>query len=377
MSELLRNMVRRKTRTALTVFGIVIGVLALTVMGAMVEYFNTLLDAGERLSGTNVSIQPATRAADDQLTTVTMRRLRQVDGVAEVSNLLGTLLTEENVTVSFGPLDQVTGVDPSLVRQLEPGVTLRAGRWLDPGDTYHMVVGSRIAANKHLDVGSVFTWRKKDYEVVGIMATTNTIPDSTALMPFETLRKELKIPVGTVGAISVIPEPGVDPEMLATRINEEVPRVKAQSPREQINQVRQALATFNAIMVGSALIAVVVGGLSVANTMVMAVKERTREIGIKKAIGATNGDIIRELVAESGVMGIFGGLVGLGLAWALIGALNAAMAANAGNGAPVWTLTLRLAVGVLAFASVLGTLAGVLPAWGASRLDPVEALHAE
>src|SRR5687767_917524 len=64
--ELLRNMAR-KMRTGLTIVGIVIGVLALTVMGAMVEYFNVMLDAGERLSGTNVGVQPATRAADDRL----------------------------------------------------------------------------------------------------------------------------------------------------------------------------------------------------------------------------------------------------------------------------------------------------------------------
>jgi putative ABC transport system permease protein len=374
--ELLRNMARRRLRSALTILGIVIGVLALTVMGGMVEYFNVLLDAGERLGGTNVDVQPATRSADDQLTILTMRRLRQVDGVADVANVLTGLLTDENINVSFGPPDTVYGVEPHLARSMFPGTTLQSGRWLEAGDSYHVVLGSRIATNKGLAVGDVLTWRKKEYRVVGVMARTNTVPDGMAVIPFPVARKELKLPLDTVGGLSVVPAPGVDPEALAARINQEVPRVKARSPRQAIDEIRQALAVFNAIMLGGALIAVVVGGLSVINTMIMAVKERTREVGVRKAIGATDGDIIREFLGEATVMGVVGGLVGLWLGWALTTALNRFAAPGMG-GTEIWMITPRLMGFVLLFASVLGAVAGLIPAWTASRLNPVEALRAE
>lgn len=374
--ELLRNMTRRRLRSALTILGIVIGVLALTVMGAMVEYFNVMLDAAERLGGTNVDVQPATRAADDQLTILTMRRLRQVDGVADVANVLTGLLTDENINVSFGPPDTVYGVEPHLARSVFPGTPLQRGRWLEPGDSYHVVLGSRIAATKGLGVGDVLTWRKKEYRVVGVMARTNTIPDGMAVIPFAIVRKELKLPLDAVGGLSVVPAPGVDPEALAVRIGQEVPRIKARSPRQVIDEVRQSLAVFNAIMLGGALIAVLVGGLSVVNTMIMAVKERTREVGVRKAIGATDGDIIREFLGEAAVMGVVGGLVGLWLGWALTTALNRFAAAGMG-GASVWIITPRLIEFVLLFATTLGAVAGLIPAWTASRLNPVQALRAE
>ncbi len=72
-------------------------------------------------------------------------------------------------------------------------------------------------------------------------------------------------------------------------------------------------AIFNAIIIGVAAISLIVGGLSVINTMAMSVAERTREIGIKRAIGGSRGRIIRELVAEAGIIGLIGGLIGLGL----------------------------------------------------------------
>src|SRR5919197_633660 len=148
VSEILRNMLRRKTRTGLTAFGIAIGVFALTVMGAMSEYFDIVLDGAERLGTRNIQIQPATTSADDQLTSTTVQQLRRVDGVGDVFDLLGALLSEEGVATSLGPPDQVLGVEPRYVSDFYPGVRLRAGRWLEEGDGRVIVVGSKIAAKR-------------------------------------------------------------------------------------------------------------------------------------------------------------------------------------------------------------------------------------
>jgi len=106
----------------------------------------------------------------------------------------------------------------------------------------------------------------------------------------------------------------------------------------------------------------------------MSVAERTREIGIKRAIGGTRGRIIRELVIEAGVIGLIGGLFGLAL-----GALVVVLGNEAGrsSGTILFELTPGTAIFAVAFSTILGMVAGVIPAWSAARLDPVQALRYE
>ena len=139
-------------------------------------------------------------------------------------------------------------------------------------------------------------------------------------------------------------------------------------------QIGSATAIFNAIILGIAAISLSVGGLSVINTMAMSVAERTREIGIKRAIGASRFATVRELVVEAGVIGLIGGLLGL-----LLGAIVVMLANRAGasSGTILFDLTAGTAIFALVFASVLGMLAGLIPAWSAARLDPVQALRYE
>ena len=108
--------------------------------------------------------------------------------------------------------------------------------------------------------------------------------------------------------------------------------------------------------------------------MAMSVAERTREIGIKRAIGGPRARIIRELVAEAGLIGLIGGLFGLGL-----GALVVFLSNEVGraSGTVLFDLTPGTALFALAFSTILGMLAGVVSAWSAARLDPVSALRYE
>jgi putative ABC transport system permease protein len=107
--------------------------------------------------------------------------------------------------------------------------------------------------------------------------------------------------------------------------------------------------------------------------MLMAVSERVREIGLKKAIGAKTHHILREFMAESVVIGLIGGLVGYGLGVALTMVFNAML----GAGNELFLVTPSLTGLAIGFAVFLGAAAGVIPAWRASRMDPVAALRAQ
>ncbi len=131
---------------------------------------------------------------------------------------------------------------------------------------------------------------------------------------------------------------------------------------------------FNAIIIGVALISLIVGGLSVINTMAMSVAERTREIGIKRAIGGSRFRVVREIVAEAGFIGLLGGLIGLALGALVVVAANGA---GRSSGTILFDLTPGTAVFAIVFSTVLGAIAGIVPALHAARLDPVVALRYE
>jgi putative ABC transport system permease protein len=139
-------------------------------------------------------------------------------------------------------------------------------------------------------------------------------------------------------------------------------------------QIGSATSMLNSILIGIGLLSLVVGGLSVINTMAMSIAERTREIGIKRAIGGSRTRIVREFVTEAALIGFLGGIVGLAL-----GALVVTLANEAGrsSGTVLFQLTAGTAITAVLFATILGAVAGFVPALHAARLDPVSALRYE
>lgn len=373
MIEILRNMGRRKLRTGLTIFGIVVGIFAITVMGSMVEYFNLLIDNGREGASEAILVTPkgGIRAT---LSDADVRRIERVPGVQAAVPTVSTFFDGLG-TVSFGPPSQVYGVPPEQIPLLWSQDDLEAGRFPQRGDTYQVVIGTTIAKNEKLGLGSTLNWRDKDFQVIGLLKETQTAPDGWLIAPMDIVQKVIKRP-GLITQINVIPEDKSQAAALTARIKDQVENVNVQTLEEQLDQIEQGLGVFNAILLSSAVLAAIIGGLAVVNTMIMSVSERTPEIGLKKAIGATNGDIVGEFLLEAAVIGLLGGVIGFLLGWGMAGLLNL-LATSALGGAEIFKVTLRLAAIAIGFAVALGVGAGLLPAWGASRLDPVIALREE
>jgi putative ABC transport system permease protein len=372
--EALRNISRRKVRSGLTIFGIIIGVFAITVMGSLSEYLNQQIDGAIRIAGSTIGVRQDRDDPTRRITTSTVNRLNRVDGVQTVIRTLQDPL--DAISISFGPPLTVFGIAPENVRHFLRGVGLAEGRWLERGDAYQAVIGSKVATAKKVSLGGTLEWRKKQYTVVGLLENTEAFPDQGVIISFDTVRKEMRLPESVVGRVSVVPVSDDVAETVVERINEQVPGVVAQSPERQIAEIRQGMLILNAIMLSGAVIAGIVGGLSVVNTMVMAVRERTREIGLKKAIGASDTAIVGEYLTEATAMGIVGGIAGIILGIAMAEALNAVFYEQL-SGAPLFTVTPRLLTIAMGFAIGLGGLDGLYPAWAAARLDPVEALRTE
>jgi putative ABC transport system permease protein len=177
-----------------------------------------------------------------------------------------------------------------------------------------------------------------------------------------------------VSGLTIYPRDGADPEAVAAAIKAADPDLETMTAADFDRQIGSATSILNSILVGIALISLAVGGLSVINTMAMSVAERTREIGIKRAIGGGRLRIVRELVTESALIGFLGGAVGLALGAALVVIANEAGRAS---GTVLFQLTPGTALTAVGFSTVLGALAGFVPALHAARLDPVAALRYE
>jgi ABC-type antimicrobial peptide transport system permease subunit len=147
-------------------------------------------------------------------------------------------------------------------------------------------------------------------------------------------------------------------------------------------EIKQQLAVFNilgAVLGGIGGIALVVAAVGVANTMIMSILERTREIGVMRAVGARRGTVSRLFTFEASLLGFLGGAVGLGVGYVLIlianPLINDQLKSNAIASRNIVALPLWLILGVLGITTLIGLLAGLYPARRAARLDPVEALH--
>lgn len=389
--RLLRQFARRKLRTALTILGITIGIWALVVFSSMANKINALVEGGSQYFAGKVLVFDAS-SLGVAIGTAPMKRevadqIGELAGVAAAAPQVQLVYDPQGGDV-FGGGDTLFGTLAGADKGLE-AFPLRAiqGRLLTLADegANVVVLGSDLARKEHRSIGDTLKIRGVEFEVVGILEPTLTAPDTTAFMPLEASQQlfhtSLPAPIKEaiaadelINQVVVYPEKGVGESDLAARIEASVDNVSTITGAEFDAQIGSATAIFNAIIIGVAIISLVVGGLSVINTMAMSVAERTREIGIKRAIGGSRGRIIRELVVEAAVIGFIGGLIGLGL-----GALVVVIGNEVGrdSGTVLFDLTPGTAIFAVAFSTILGILAGIIPAWSAARLDPVEALRYE
>ncbi|GBE57516.1 macrolide export ATP-binding/permease protein MacB [bacterium BMS3Abin01] len=382
----IRNVFRRKLRAFLTISGITIGIFALVVMGAMAEKITLLVDGGTEFYKDKVTVTEGEShgLGGDPMSVEKIRSLENMDEVAVASADISITL-EEEMSATFGMPDLITGTDMR-GQDLETfPISFADGRDLTTGDLGKVIIGSDLVKKLDGRVGNTITVRGREFEVVGVLNKTFSMPDKTVYMNlsdaqdifYETLPEFIrpnldKTNLATGGTI--YPTPGTDPDQLADKITAMDNNLEAVGPQKFQDNIAATTGIFTMIVYGVALISLVVGGLSVINTMTMSVYERTREIGIRKALGASDGMIIRQFLGESGFIGLMGGLLGLGFGAITISLLNKWGEAS---GNQIFLLTNRLVIGSVVFAVFLGVASGLYPAWHAARMNPVQALRHE
>ena len=366
---IIRNATQRKVRTGLTIMGIALGIFALVVMGAMSENFNQVFEKSMSLTSDSIRVFPEIGMFGGGLTNAKVAEVKRVPGVKDAYGLVTTSFEEGHGGGMGGK--QVMGIPPEKSKLALNPVTLQSGRFLQPGDKYFTVVGTSIAGEFDLQVGNKIEIHDKNFTVVGIMEYTGSFFDNVATIPLETAQDLYNFD-NSLSTIFAIAQEGVDEDLLAKRIEFSVKGTSTISPSELREQASQSLLIFSVITISSALLAAIIGGLSVMNTMLMSVIERTREFGILKAMGAETKDILLMTLGEAAIMGVAGGLFGIGLGSALTYALNSWLSSQ---GMVLFLITPRLIVVAMLFATFIGMVSGLYPAYRAAKMSPMEALR--
>jgi putative ABC transport system permease protein len=398
MNEIVRNLTRRKLRSFLTISGIVIGIVALTTMGALANNFNALLDGGAKYYAGYVPVGDANSNGITSGAVLPLTKAAEIQAVPGVARVFPTITVQAKPgslqVVSLGLPDYISSYDPAENSYSALQTTFASGRPLDATAGGQIVLGSSVATEFNKKVGDSITLPVKPsdanpgflqhtYTVVGILNKTLTAPDTGAFVSLADAQQLFKdqLPVALqsnldmtqyAAGFDVYGTPGTNLDTLSDRINAQVSGVKAAKPSKLVATLVAGGALFTEITMAAALLALVIGGLAVINTMIMAVSERVREIGLKKAIGATTRAIMREFLLESSFIGLVGGVIGFGLGFAVTTLINATMPASQGA---IFLVTPGLAALCIGFALALGTVAGIIPAYRASRMDPVAALR--
>lgn len=392
--EAVRELRRRPLRSALTVGGIAIGVGALVLLGALSERLTRLVGGGRDFATGQITVSGVGGSAvtgmtrgglvsGDQLLV-----LGAVPGVAHVAPIV-MFPVGDTVPMPFMLPPMVFGVDVAglLANRRGGPPPLRAGRLVPDTDAGEVLVGSEVARHFAVDVGGTLSVRGQTFRVAGVLEPTLTGPDSFVFMPFplaerllldsEPLLRRLVtapganvLPIATAAAIFWTD--GEDAEAVAGRIRERLPTLSVVSPRDAAAQLDRALAFLSALMLGSALTALLVASLAVTNTMLTAALERRREIGLRRVVGATRRQVLRQFVVEAGLLGGAGSAVGL-----LFGALGVEglNALTRPLGAPICLLTGRLVTLTVVLPTTLAVGAALWPAWRAARVAPSEAIR--
>ncbi|MBI2662404.1 ABC transporter permease [Candidatus Woesearchaeota archaeon] len=397
----LKEIKHRKLRSFLTLFGIIIGitaVISLITLGqglqnAIAKQFTTLgtdkliISAKGNVLNVGLSIDAVKITTDD---------IKVIQKTPGVKNTAAMIYSSPRVEFNDNPrYFYVMGIstkdeERTLIEEAHSYKLLK-GRSLQPTDNSKAVLGYEFLQkelfNKEIELSDTILLADTEFKVVGFYDRTgNPVHDKSLVIPLKRYQ-ELFNKSDEVGMIIAQTQAGENPSLIADKITKELRKsryLKEGKEDFSIETPEQLASTFSTILdimqivlIGIACISLLVGGIGIMNTMYTAVLQRTKEIGVMKALGAQNYQIMSLFLIESGFYGLGGGIIGVILGIFIAKFAEYSLTLYLGPSFLSVEINIFLIIGTLLFSFIIGCISGLAPAIRASKLNPVQSLRYE
>ena len=394
------NFRHRQKRSLLTIVGIFIGIAAVVSLISLGQGMNDAISKQfATVGGDKIIVQakssgfgPPGSLSAGQVTTKDLDAIKREQGVEIAAGRLLKVATvefnnhQQSQFLTTLPNDQTANLIIE-ANNYKPGI----GRLIRPADQGKIMIGEGLSEKtlfgKSIQTGNKILINGQQFEVAGILSRLGDPARNKAIVMNENDARILLHLPEEYSVLVAKASSGTDPRELSNRLKKTLRREREEKEGRETFDIQtsdQLIQTFTTILnivisvvVGISMISLLVGGVGITNTMYTSVVERTREIGIMKAIGATNQHILTIFILEAGILGIAGGIVGILIGIILSKTVEYEAAQAFGPSLLQASFPLPLVVGALGFSFVVGCIAGIIPALRASHLSPVEALREE
>jgi putative ABC transport system permease protein len=374
---IVKNPFRNKTRTALAIVGIAIGIATIVALGLVTSGLQASTQSTLKAGAAEITVMQTGSngfQSSGSINETRVANIQNTSGVKDATGILSaTAAVEGSSNTGPGGGLSVSGMDSSKLNLV--GIDSVNGTIYSNGSTNEIIIGKTAAQDLNKTVGDSITIFGDDFKITGIFETGSFMQDRGAFMPLNTLQN-LTSNDGKISDIVVKVTDNANVTDVSKSIEDAYPNeLSTTTAADQASRMNDALGTIDTATWAISLLAIVIGGVGVINTMIMSVYERTREIGVLKAVGWRGRRILGMILGESIVLTVTAAIVGSIVGVVGVEALLSYSSTFGTMIQPVFSLELFLrAFGI---AILVGVVGGIYPAYRASRLAPTEALRYE
>lgn len=372
LSLIIKNPFRNKSRALLAIIGIGIGIATIVALGGITDGLiasaeDTLHSGGTdiTITGSSSETNQATLFGTTALSEDWVDLIKNESGVTEAVGVYSTTIPSD------GSMMSLIGIKPTDVKFAE--LNIKEGTLFSDGDAKEVIAGKVVADNKNVSVGDDLQIGGETFKVLGIFESGNSNQDMSYFMTLNNLQT-LVDDEGNISSVFVKVDPSVDAEDVGNSLeNKYGDNITVITSLSDLSMAKSMIDMLNGVSFGISLLAIVIGGIGIINTMLMSVLERTREIGVLKAVGWPDRKILLMIICESIVLTVTAAIAGTILG--IIG-VELFMQLNILGGMTA-IFTAETIVEAFIIAIIVGVIGGIFPAIKATKLPPTEALRYE
>jgi putative ABC transport system permease protein len=388
----LKTLVQQKARSLLTLSGIVIGIAVIVAMVSIGEGLRlTVNEQLDKVGGDKIYVMPAGifgggYGPPKEYVPFGVAEGREISTIPGVKKMAPLYYTAAKVKSHNEEQDAfVTGGTEDAIELYIDFLIIKEGRFIKEVETNNVFIGYYVSHGmfeRDVRVGDSLEINGKKFRVVGVVGEIGSRQDDSTIYMSITAAQTLFDVGDDVNFFFIQTDNKEIVGEVAQKIEDRLKKLRGGkdfdvlTTEDQAEQINQILGILTFVLGGIASVSLLVGGVIIMNTMLMSVFERTKEIGVMKATGATNYQVLGIFLGESSVVGFVGGVLGIALGLLISAIIEKIGQSYMGSLFETYVGT-EILIGALIFSVIIGSASGAYPAWKAAKLDPVEALRYE